>query len=206
MSGWRGLVVLGVLCGATLMPVGRAEASADLRLDKDFIAGIIEKFPAATFEQQGQIRGTVHGFRLLAIEPRTRQLVVACRIEGEFRAPVNGPITDRVARSREIPQGWRKFSFDIKARVNIEPGGDAAPRFRIGIDEVKRRELDGFSGLLAKVLGQFFDDLITQIANGRADSATASTPRSPDASACSRNTGSSAGSSIRRPRSSSIST
>ena len=41
-------------------------------------------------------------------------------------------------------------------------------RFRIAIDEVKRRELDGFSGIIAKVLGQFFDDLVTQIANGRA--------------------------------------
>jgi hypothetical protein len=143
MSGWRGAVVLGVLGVGSLLHAGTAFASADLRLDTDFIAGIIEKLPAAMFEQEGQLRGTVHGFRLLGIEPRTRQLVVACQIEG-------------------------KFSFDIKARVNIEPGGDAAPRFRIGIDEVRRRELDGFTGLLAKVLGLFFDDLITQIANGRA--------------------------------------
>ena len=168
MSGWRAGIVLGVLVCSSLLYVGAADAAADLRLDKDFIAGIIEKLPAATFEQTGQIRGIVHGFRLLAIEPRSRQLLVACQIEGEFRAPVNGPITDRIARSRETPEGWRKFSFDVKARVNIEPGGDAAPRFRIGIDEVKRRELDGFSGIIAKVLGQFFDELITQIANGRA--------------------------------------
>ena len=69
---------------------------------------------------------------------------------------------------REAPEGWRTFRFDVRARVNIEPGGDAAPRFRIAIDEVKRRELDGFTGLIAKVLGQFFDELVTQIANGRA--------------------------------------
>ncbi|MGP0069503.1 MAG: hypothetical protein ACLQGP_38635 [Isosphaeraceae bacterium] len=168
MSGWRGVVVLGVLCGSSLMHGGTAFASADLRLDKDFIAGIIEKLPAATFEQPGQLRGVVHAFRLLGIEARARQLVVACLIDGEFRAPVNGPLTDRIARSPQTPQGWRKFSFEIKARVNIEPGVDGAPRFRIGIDEVKRRELDGFSGFLAKVLGQFFDELITQIANGRA--------------------------------------
>ena len=168
MSVWRRMGVVGVLAAVSLIQGGTAVASADLRLDKDFIAGIIEKLPAAKFEQSGQLRGMVHGFRLLGIEPQTRQLVVACQIEGEFRAPVNGPITDRVARSRETPEGWRRFSFDIKARVNIEPGGDAAPRFRIGIDEVKRRELDGFSGFLAKVLGQFFDELITQIANGRA--------------------------------------
>ena len=56
----------------------------------------------------------------------------------------------------------------MRSRVNVEPGGDAAPRFRIVIDEVKRRELDGFSGIIAKVLGQFFDELVTQLANGRA--------------------------------------
>jgi hypothetical protein len=168
MSGWRTGIVLGVLGCASLVHVGAADASADLRLDKDFIAGIIEKLPAATFEQEGQVRGIVHAFRLLAIEARARQLLVACQIEGEFRAPVNGPITDRIARSRDTPEGWRKFSFDVKARVNIEPGGDAAPRFRIRIDEVKRRELDGFSGIIAKVLGQFFDELMTQIADGRA--------------------------------------
>ena len=45
---------------------------------------------------------------------------------------------------------------------------DGAPRFRIEIDEVKKRELDGFSGVLAKLLGQYFDELVTQIASGRA--------------------------------------
>ena len=45
---------------------------------------------------------------------------------------------------------------------------DGAPRFRIEIDEVKKRELDGFSGVVAKILGQYFDELVTQIASGRA--------------------------------------
>ena len=52
--------------------------------------------------------------------------------------------------------------------VNIEPGFDGIPRFRIEIDEVKKRELDGFSGVVATFLGQYFDDVVTQVASGRA--------------------------------------
>jgi hypothetical protein len=66
------------------------------------------------------------------------------------------------------PEGWRKFRFEVKARVNVEPGAGGAPRFKIDIEEVKRREIDGFSGVFARLLGQYFDDLVTQIANGRA--------------------------------------
>jgi hypothetical protein len=168
MAGWRRWIALGFLVWAAMTPARAARASADVRLDKDFIGGIIEKLPPVAFEKQGQYHGLVHGFQLISIEARTRQLLVACKIDGEFRAPVNGPITDRVARSRQTPEGWRKFGFDLRARVNIEPGGDAAPRFRIEIEEVKRRDLDGASGLVAKALGQFFDDLVTQFANGRA--------------------------------------
>jgi hypothetical protein len=110
----------------------------------------------------------VHSYRLVAIDPRTRRLLIACQIEGEFHPPVTGPISERVGRSPQTAEGWRKFRFDVKARVNVEPGLDGAPRFRIEIDEVKKRELDGFSGVLAKLLGQYFDDLVTQIASGRA--------------------------------------
>jgi hypothetical protein len=162
-------MVLGVLGWAALAHGGRAvEAAAEVRLDKDFLGGILGKLPPVSFEKAGQYRGTVHTFRLIAIAPRARQLLVTCQIEGEYHAVVSGPISERIARSPQTPEGWRKFHFDVRARVNIEPGGDAAPRFRIAVDEVKRRELDGFTGLLAKVLGQFFDDLVTQIANGRA--------------------------------------
>jgi hypothetical protein len=168
MAGWRRWIALGVLSWLAMAEGHAARASADLRLGKDFIAGIIEKLSPVGFERPGQYRGLVHSFRLIAIEPRGRQLLVACKIDGEFRAPVNGPITDRVARNPQTPEGWRKFGFDVRARVNVEPGGDAAPRFRIAIDEVKRRDLDGATGLVARALGQLFDDLITQFANGRA--------------------------------------
>jgi hypothetical protein len=170
MAGWRRRIAWGVLAWLAMMEGRTARASADLRLGKDFIAGIVEKLPPVAFERPGQYRGLVHGFQLIAIEPRGRLLLVACKIDGEFRAPVNGPISDRVARSPRTPEGWRKFGFDVSARVNVEPGGDAAPRFRIGIEEVKRRDLDGATGLVAKALGQIFDDLVTQFANGRASS------------------------------------
>lgn len=168
MAGWWRRTALGVLAWLAMAPQQAALASADIRLDRDFIAGIIEKLPPVGFDRPGQYRGFVHGFQLVAIEARSRQLLVACKIDGEFHAPVNGPITDRVARSPQTPEGWRKFGFDVRARVNVEPGNDAAPRFRIEIEQVKRRDLDGATGLVAKALGQIFDDLITQFANGRA--------------------------------------
>ena len=168
MAGWRRWIALGSLAWAAMAQGQVARASADVRLGKDFIAGIIEKLPPVGFEKPGQYRGRVHAFQLIGIDASSRQLVVACRIDGEFHAPVNGPISDRVARSPHTPEGWRKFGFDVRARVNVEPGGDAAPRFRIGIDEVKRRDLDGATGLVAKALGQLFDDIVTQFANGRA--------------------------------------
>ena len=61
-----------------------------------------------------------------------------------------------------------KFRSDVKAKVNVEPGLNGAPCFRIEIDELKRREIEGFSGVVARLLGQYFDELVTQIASGRA--------------------------------------
>ena len=144
------------------------QAAAELKLSKDFLAGIVEKLPPCSFEKSEQYRGKVHSFRLTAIEPRTRRFLIACQIEGEFHPPVAGPVSERIGRSPNTPEGWRKFRFDVKAKVNIEPGSEGAPRFRIEIDEVKRRELDGFSGVVARFLGQYFDELVTQIAGGRA--------------------------------------
>ena len=47
----------------------RARAVTEVRLDKDFLAGIVEKLPPSPFEKKGQYRGTVHSYRLLAIDP-----------------------------------------------------------------------------------------------------------------------------------------
>src|SRR5262249_7543951 len=120
-----------------------AWAAAVVRFDKEFLAGVIEKLPPCPFEKAGQYRGVVHSYRFASIDSRHRQFLVACQIEGEFRPPVAGPISERVAKSPQTPEGWRHFRFEVKAKVNIEPGAEGAPRFRVEIEEVKRRELDG---------------------------------------------------------------
>jgi hypothetical protein len=168
MSRWMRRILAGVLAVAALLADQPGQAAAEIKLGKDFLGGIVEKLPPTTFDKTDKYRGTVHSYRLVAIDPQTRRFLIACQIEGEFRPPVTGPISERVGRSPQTPPGWRKFRFDVKARVNIEPGADGAPRFRIEIDEVKKRDLDGFSGVLAKILGQYFDELVTQIASGRA--------------------------------------
>jgi hypothetical protein len=168
MSRWMRRILAGVLAVAALLADQPGQAAAEIKLGKDFLCGIVEKLPPTTFDKTDKYRGTVHSYRLVAIDPQTRRFLIACQIEGEFRPPVTGPISERVGRSPQTPPGWRKFRFDVKARVNIEPGVDGAPRFRIEIDEVKKRDLDGFSGVLAKILGQYFDELVTQIASGRA--------------------------------------
>jgi hypothetical protein len=163
-------ILVGV-CGWSMLVHDRAAgagAGAEVKLGKDFLDGIVEKLPPCPFDKEGKYRGTVHSYRLTTIDPRTRRFLVSCQIEGIFHPPVAGPISERVGRSPETPPGWRQFSFDIKARVNIEPGLDGVPRFRIEIDEVKRNELEGFSGVLARFLGKYFDELVTQIAGGRA--------------------------------------
>jgi hypothetical protein len=168
MPRWTRWIFVGVL-GLVVFHHGRpARAAAEVKLDKDFINGVVSKLPPTSFDKADKYRGTVHSFRLIAIDPRTRRLLIACEIEGEFHPPVTGPISERVGRSPQTPEGWRKFRFEVKALVNIEPGLDGAPRFRIEIDEVKKRELDGFSGVVARFLGQYFDELVTQLASGRA--------------------------------------
>jgi hypothetical protein len=167
MSGWRRSLFLGIF-GWSMLAHARVDAAAEVKLGKDFLDGVVEKLPPCPFEKAGRYRGTVHSYRLTAIDPRTRRFLVACQIEGEFHPPVTGPLSEWAGRSPQTPEGWRKFRFDVKAKVNIEPGVDGAPRFRIEIDEVKRRELDGFSGVVARFLGQYFDEIVTQIAGGRA--------------------------------------
>jgi hypothetical protein len=153
---------------AALLSSQVAPAAAVVRFDKEFLAGVIEKLPPCPFEKSGQYRGVVHTYHLVAIDPRHRQFLASCQIEGEFHPPVAGPISDRIGRSPNTPLGWRRFRFDVKATVNIEPSPLGTPRFRVEIEDVKRRELEGFSGVVARFLGQYFDELVTQIASGRA--------------------------------------
>jgi hypothetical protein len=143
-------------------------AATEVRFDKEFLAGIVEKLPPSPFEKKGQYRGTVHSYRLLAIDPKLRRFLAACQVEGEFRPPVAGPLSERVSRADDHAKGLRKFRFEITTGVNIEAGANALPRFRVEVEEIKRAELEGIVGLLAKLLGKYFDEMITQIADGRA--------------------------------------
>ena len=168
MARWQRLIFAGLVVVSAMLTGRPTEAAAEIKLGKDFLDGVVDKLPPASFDKADKYRGKVHSYRLIAIDPRARRFLIACQIEGEFHPPVNGPVTDRIGRSPQTPEGWRKFHFDVKARVNIEPGAQGAPRFRIEIDEVKKRELDGFSGVVAVFLGRYFDELVTQIASGRA--------------------------------------
>jgi hypothetical protein len=157
------------LCLLTVLSLaGCCRAATELTVDRDFLAGVVEKLPPNPFEKKGQYRGTIHSYRLLGIDPRRRCFLAACLVEGEFRPPVSGPISEQVARAKDHSDGLRKFRFEIRAAIHVEAGPDAAPRFRVDVDEIRKEQLEGMAGLLAKLMGRFFDDLITQIADGRA--------------------------------------
>lgn len=161
----RRLLVLAALIAS--VPVV-ARGATEVKLDKEFLAGIVAKLPPSPFEQAGQYRGSVHSYRLVGVDPKQRRLLAAFTVEGEFRPPASGPISERVSRSDDHTDGTRKFRFDIKASVNVEAGPDGSPRFRVDVDEVKRTELEGVAGLLAKLLGKRFDEIATQVVDGRA--------------------------------------
>jgi len=149
---------------------GRACAEAEIKFDNDFLFGVIEKLPPAPFQKEGRYRGSVDGYRLIAIDPKTRRFLVACQVAGEFRSPLALPAdkTKNAPPGAPAPDDWRTFRFDVRVGVNIEPGGDGAPRFRVDVEDVKRRELEGFAGALASVLGKSFDNLVTQVVEGKA--------------------------------------
>jgi hypothetical protein len=161
-------IVLGLLGWASLGQARSGDAAAEVRLGRDFLDGIVAKLPPCKFDKADQYHGSVHSYRLVAIDPGARSILISCQVEGQFRPPVKGPISERVGRSPQTTEGWRAFRFDVKAHVNVEPGPNSLPRFRIQIDEVKRKELDGLSGVVAKFLGKYFDEIVTQIASGRA--------------------------------------
>ncbi|WP_337176080.1 hypothetical protein [Paludisphaera sp.] len=158
---------LPVLLGLILIPAVPARAATEVKLEKGYIAGVVEKLPEVPFRQEEKYRGSVHSFRLAGIDPHQRRLMAAFTAEGEYKAPASGPISEATSQSRD---GWRKFRFEIKASVHVEAGVDGSPRFRVEVDEVKRTELEGVAGLLAKLLGRQFDAIATQVVDGQADS------------------------------------
>lgn len=172
-------VFLAFTVGMGAFAPGTARGAAEVRLDRDFLSGLVEKLPPATFQKAGQYRGSARAFRLTAIDPKTRKVFVACEVSGEYRPPVAGAVRRAVTipASRSAPNPippppdethWKSFTFDVRASVHAEPGPDGAPRLSVDVDEVKRRELEGLPGALAKVLGRHFDQIVTQVADGKA--------------------------------------
>ena len=169
---WMTGIVAVVMIGVVAVD---ARAGAEVKLDRDFLSGLVEKLPPAPFQKAGQYHGSARNFRLVAIDPKGRRFIVACEVSGEFRPPVAtalripDPPSTPVARNPDAQRpGWRSFAFDVRASVRVEPGVDGTPKFAVEVDEVKRRELDGAAGLLAKVLGKLFDDIVTKVADGKA--------------------------------------
>jgi len=149
-----------------LLVPSRAWAAAEVKLDRDYLAGLVEKAPSVPFQKEGRYRGTLQSFRFLGIDAKSRRFLLACQVAGEFRPPL-ARRAEKDAQGVESTEHWRNFRFDLQVGIHIEPGGDGAPRFRVEIEEVKRHELEGFAGLLAKVLGKSFDDIVKQVADGK---------------------------------------
>ncbi|AMV35887.1 hypothetical protein [Planctomyces sp. SH-PL62] len=162
----RAGLALAILLSALAAP---ARGATEIKLEKGYLAGVVEKLPPNRFDQE-KYRGSVHSYRLVGIDPKERKLLAAFTAEGEFRPPASGPLSENASRSKDHVDGWRKFRFDIKASVNVEAGPDGSPRFRVDVDEVKRTELEGVAGLLAKLLGKQFDAIATQVVDGKAES------------------------------------
>ena len=170
MSGTRaGTSALSLILLISAFPPGSVRAGAEVKLDREFIAGLVEKLPPAPFSKPGLYRGNARNFRLIAIDPKGRRLVVGCEVSGEFRPPIAQAVHQNQS-DKNAGGGWKGFTFDVRAAVKAEPGPEGAPRFSVDIEEVKRRELEGLPGALAKILGRHFDDLVTQVADGKAAS------------------------------------
>jgi hypothetical protein len=156
-----------LLVGSTVVavwPPAACAGSAEVKLDSEYLASLIEKLPPLPFETPGKVRGRVHGCRLVEIEPRTRRFMVACLVDGEYRPPISGPLA-----RWEDDGSWRRFRFEVRVGINVEPGIDGTPKFHISVEDVRRKELEGLAGTLAKLLGKYFDDVVTRVAAGKAN-------------------------------------
>jgi hypothetical protein len=158
-------VGLWLLMGMSLS--ASARAGAEVKLDRDFITGLVEKLPPAPFKKDNQYHGEAKAFRLIGIDPNSRRLHVRCEITGVYR-PMIAQAVHQGQADKNAGGGWKSFAFDVLAAVKAEPGPDGAPRFSVEIIEVKRKALDGLPGALSMILGRYFDDLVTQVADGKA--------------------------------------
>src|SRR4051812_43307029 len=123
---WVIAVFVCCCCCLVAAPADVRGASAEVRFDKDYLAGLVEKLPPLPFDKADQAHGSVHGYRLLAIDPRTRRFRVACLVDGEFRPSIANPLPQRAGRGgpdEPLASGpWRRFKFEVQVGINIEPG------------------------------------------------------------------------------------
>ena len=71
-------------------------------------------------------------------------------------------------RGDESTLNWRNFRFEVKVGINVEPGDKGEPRFDVDVEDVKRGELEGITGTLAKFMGRSFDKIVRQAIDGKA--------------------------------------
>ncbi len=107
---------------ALLAPARSGDAAAEVKLGKDFLDGVVAKLPPCKFDKTDQYHGSVHSYRLVAIDRRARSVLISCQVEGEFHPPVTGPISERVGRSPQATEGWRAFRFEVKATRQYRAG------------------------------------------------------------------------------------
>ncbi len=156
-SRWMAAVLVLAGAGVVNAPASAHASAAEIRLGRDYLASLVEKMPPLTFNND-QARGTVREARLVAIDPQGRRFVCRCQVVGEYRA------------APKLASPWRSFRFDIAVAIHVEASGDGTPRLRITVEEVRRREIEGLAGTLARMMGRYFDDLVTRVAAGKAAS------------------------------------
>jgi hypothetical protein len=177
MKRIRAIFRLLGLMAVVLTGRGEAEAApSEIKLDQVFLSNILSKVPRSNFADEGKYRGFVDTFRFVRIDPKDRLLVLTCNIEGEFNETAivaeltkNSRVRTPLTPSKSAAPAWRKFQFEARVAINMEPGGDGTPRLRFKIEDVKRRELTGMVGPLAKIMGRGFDSIVTSVADKKAN-------------------------------------
>ena len=152
----RGGLLCAACCLVVLSLAGRqTHAVTEVRLDKDFLAGIVEKFPPRPFEKKEQ---GDHPF-LPAARHRRETPAVPGLLPGRGRVPAPSCGADLgTGQPLRLPCRWpsqvpvrdhhRSQCRSRCRRTATVPGGG-----RGGQED----QLEGIAGLLVKLMGRFFD-------------------------------------------------
>ena len=109
---------------AALLHGRPGQAAAEIKLGKDFLGGVVEKLPPTSFDKADKYRGTVHSYRLVAIDPRTPQ--VSDRLPDRGGVSSSGDRPD-LGASRPEPANARRV-----AEVSLRRQGAGQHRARGG--------------------------------------------------------------------------